>query len=89
MPRMSDFKIDKIRWNVGLIGGGGTGKSTMCSTFPGRIFLADCDDKIAPYVGSDCIYHQFIDKDPSMPRAYKELKMIAQSATQNNGALYV
>jgi len=88
MPRMSDFNIRNMNWNVGLVSAAGAGKSTMAAGFPGTKFVFDFDDKMAAYEGSDTYYHTFLDEEDN-PRGHVMCKRLLDTAISNNGTIYM
>lgn len=88
MPRMSDFNIRNMNWNVGLVSAAGAGKSTMAAGFPGTKFVFDFDDKMAAYEGTDTFYHTFLDHGDE-PRGHLMAKRLLDTAISNNGVIYM
>lgn len=85
MPRASDINPRTFRWNVGLCGEGGCGKSTMASTFPGTKMVFEFDDKPAAYHGTDTIYHTFNPTDDD----FRECELLIDGITQEKGMIYL
>lgn len=85
MPRASDITPRTIRWNVGLCGEAGCGKSTMASTFPATKMVFEFDDKPAAYQGTDTIYHTFQPTDDD----FRSLRLLMQSIIDAKGALFL
>lgn len=87
-PRMTDFNIETMNWNVGLVSAAGAGKSTMVAGFPGRKFVFDFDDKMAAYEESDTFYHTFTDEEDN-PRGHVMCKRLLDTAISNNGTVFM
>lgn len=85
MPRASDISPRTMRWNVGLCGEAGCGKSTMASTFPGLKMVFEFDDKPAAYQGTDTIYQTFMPTDDD----FRSLRLLMQSILDQKGDVFI
>jgi len=74
-----------MRWNVGLCGEAGCGKSTMASTFPGVKMVFEFDDKPAAYQGTNTIYHTFMPTDDD----FRACKLLMEQIIQEKGKVYL